>query len=209
MNSTRTRLFLFLASLAAIALVAALLFLRPDEPAVPVADGAAPTSADAGAEGRGDAEAGRRAAGAPAAAAAVAGTPVPLRAGVRPDAGGGAAVGGVAAVVRRASGETVSPRLNGLGHFERIHVAAGESLPVRVVYPEGQPEDPVAIEVQDGGALDSGAIAQLGRLDAERALAFTYSLSANPGIHRVMLRKGADTRTFDFWVGPDIPLAAE
>ena len=100
---------------------------------------------------------------------------------------------------------TLTP--NEIGHFPRVYINANQAVPVEVSYPDGQPDDPVVIQVEDGGNLDGSLAAKLGKLDSLKKIAFKFTANADLGVYRVVLRKGADLRVLDFWVGDEQPMA--
>jgi hypothetical protein len=92
------------------------------------------------------------------------------------------------------------------GEFPRMMTQPGETVQVRLAFTKTEPDTPVAITSQDGGLIEGGQRSTAGVLDATRQLAFAYTLSNTPGIHRVTLTTPAgETKALQFWVGP--PLA--
>lgn len=115
-----------------------------------------------------------------------------------------------AAAVVEAEGKKIELSPNQIGNFQRVQVSPKAAVPVRVVYPDAQEGQAVVAEAQDGGTIkDSGSILWPSKLNNEKAFAFTFAASENPGMHRIVLRKGADVKQLDFWVGPQIPPAEE
>lgn len=106
------------------------------------------------------------------------------------------------------NGQTLQLSPNQIGNFQRVFVGPAVEVPVKVNYPQAQPGDVVAVAVEDGGRIaESGAVAHSGKLDADRALAFRFVATDMIGTHRVVLRKGADVKQLDFWVGSELPVA--
>ncbi len=76
-----------------------------------------------------------------------------------------------------------------VGCFERVVIERGETVPVRVSYPEGNPEDLVVAAVEDGGQINSD-MSRAGKdqrvlplhLDKNRQLAFQFTASQEAGI---------------------------
>lgn len=100
--------------------------------------------------------------------------------------------------------ETDSYRLepNEFGLFDRISdVSPLEVIPIAMAYPEGNEGEKVVIIVQDGGQLDNGKRVKLVQLDKRKKVSFDFQVTSSPGIYRVMLRKGNDTKVLQFWVG--------
>jgi hypothetical protein len=96
-----------------------------------------------------------------------------------------------------------------VGCFERVVIERGETVPVRVSYPEGNPEDLVVAAVEDGGQINKDQHVILLHLDKNRQLAFQFTASQEAGIFRVTLRKGTDVKTVELWAGPEPKLAGE
>jgi hypothetical protein len=117
----------------------------------------------------------------------------------------------VAKVQREGKDYRLTP--NQVGTFQRIYVQPGETVPIAISYPNGQPGDPVLIEAEDSGKLlaqagiGGGSVGMTGRLNDQRTVEFAFEVSQNRGIHRVLLRKGNDVKVLDFWAGESLPLA--
>jgi hypothetical protein len=93
---------------------------------------------------------------------------------------------------------------NQLGNFNRVaNIAPLEKVPVEMYYPDGKPGEEIVILVQDGGMLDNGNRLKVGKLDNERKLSFGFQVTDHPGLHRVMLRRGLDSKVVPLWVGPE------
>jgi hypothetical protein len=114
----------------------------------------------------------------------------------------------VVAVVDTGGG-TSTLTVDAAGEFPRVITKARQQVDIRITYPRGEPGQPVFVEAQDGGELDTRSIAKLGALDDSKSLRFAFTTSNFDGTHRVVLRKGADVKVFDFWVGPENPLAGK
>lgn len=119
----------------------------------------------------------------------------------------------VAKVQRAGKDYRLTP--NQVGTFQRIYVQPGETVPIAISYPNGQPGDPVLIEAEDSGKLRAqaggggGNVGMTGRLNDQRTVEFAFEVSQNRGIHRVLLRKGNDVKVLDFWAGEALPLAGQ
>ena len=105
--------------------------------------------------------------------------------------------------VVRTGGSTYRQISNALGNFPRVPIDAGESVAVEFTFPEAHENDPVSIEVQDGGVLDGDAKGQVVRLDAAKTGRFRLQADTQEGIYRVAVAHGSKRRVFQFWVGPD------
>jgi hypothetical protein len=105
---------------------------------------------------------------------------------------------------------------NQVGNFQRIYVQPGETIPVQVAYEEGKAGEPVAVSAEDGGGVwqgvsgkgqGAGGTGTAATLDERLRIAFNFKATEHRGIHRVVLRKGADVKVLDFWVGAELPVA--
>jgi hypothetical protein len=106
-----------------------------------------------------------------------------------------------------AGGKNYVLQPNQIGNFQRVYVEPGAIVPVKVTYPEGEAGEKLIIQAEDGGRLDSGKPVNVDELDQNKSLTFKFLLTNQIGVHRVTLRKGADVKTLDFWVGPPLPVA--
>jgi hypothetical protein len=99
-----------------------------------------------------------------------------------------------------------------------MYVEPNEAMPVQVGFPEGQVGDPVAVVAEDGGKLreagsgkgqggSGGGAGLVARLDERKQVGFTFQATKPGGLHRVTLRHGTDTKTLEFWVGNETPVA--
>jgi hypothetical protein len=98
---------------------------------------------------------------------------------------------------------TIKVSCNQVGNFQRIVVGPEEQIPVKVNFPDAQPGDAVAVEVKDGGHMNVSDMAKVLKLDTEKTLQFKFQPTAQAGIYRIALRKGAKVRVLNFWVGPE------
>jgi hypothetical protein len=97
-------------------------------------------------------------------------------------------------------------RPNQIGEFPRVAASTKENIPIAVYYPEGQPNQEVAVVVQDGGRIDESVLSRVLRLNSDRSIAFNFLTGENDGLYRVSLRKGTDHKTFTVRVGPELKL---
>jgi hypothetical protein len=100
---------------------------------------------------------------------------------------------------------TMTP--NEIGHFPRVYIKPSQEVPVELTFPEGRKDDPVAVQLEDGGGLDGRLAAKVYKLDDLGKVAFKFRASAEEGVYRVVVRKDADVRVLDFWVGTEQPVA--
>lgn len=103
------------------------------------------------------------------------------------------------------TGEKQALTVNQAGEYPRMMTEPGEMVQVRLAFAETAPNTPIAITAHDGGLLDDELRATALLLDEARQLAFSFTVSTNPGIHRVTFRTPAgETKTLEFWAGPFI-----
>ena len=76
-------------------------------------------------------------------------------------------------------------------------------MQVTIAYPEGQPQDPVVIQAEDGGTLDNGKSVKTVILDESKSLSFDFKTGQQDGVYRVTIHKGLDQKRLVFWVGPE------
>lgn len=97
-----------------------------------------------------------------------------------------------------------APPLNQLGYFDMItNIRPHQQFMVQVAYPRAARSEKAWVIVLDGGLLDNGRKEQVVQLDAHRRLMFNFKAGASPGIYRVVVRKGSDSKVIQFWVGPE------
>jgi hypothetical protein len=105
---------------------------------------------------------------------------------------------------------------NQVGNFQRIYVQPSETIPVEVAYEQGKAGERVAVSAEDGGGVwqgvsgkgqGAGGTGTVATLDERLRIAFNFRATEHRGIHRVVLRKGADVKVLDFWVGQELPVA--
>jgi hypothetical protein len=89
----------------------------------------------------------------------------------------------------------------------RVYTDIGARAAVAVTFPDGEPGEPVVVQVEDGGALENSELTKLAQLDERRQVGFEFQMTKNPGLFRVVLRKGAERKTVEFWAGPPLPVA--
>lgn len=89
--------------------------------------------------------------------------------------------------------------------FPRLVVRPQAVVRISLPFPELPPGAKVAIDAEDGGTVMDARGGYLPLNDESRA-DFSYQLPAHEGAHRVSVRHGSDTRTFEYWVGEEPPL---
>ncbi|MES2996685.1 MAG: hypothetical protein V4733_07740 [Verrucomicrobiota bacterium] len=98
---------------------------------------------------------------------------------------------------------------NQFGEFQRVYVEKGGEAEVTVRYPEAKADDVVIAAMQDGGTIDAEGVGKALRLDKSLKLHFTAQTTAEGGISRILLTKGADRKTVELWGGEEPPLKSE
>ncbi|MEO6729774.1 MAG: hypothetical protein ABIN01_01060 [Ferruginibacter sp.] len=106
--------------------------------------------------------------------------------------------------IAKTSVKRYAPTLNQLGYFEQVsNIQPLQNIPIEIAYPNGRPGDRVIVAVADGGTLDNKEKAKMLQLDIQKKLAFNFQAASDPGIYRIFLRKGKDTKVIRLWVGPE------
>jgi hypothetical protein len=102
--------------------------------------------------------------------------------------------------------KTIELLPNAEGQFPPLYVGPQTKTPVTAYFPESSPGDHIFLQMLDGGKINDRLYAKEAVLDQQRLLTFDFTTSSNPGRFRVLMRKGGEIKTVDFWVGPDIPI---
>lgn len=99
---------------------------------------------------------------------------------------------------------------NAIGYFERVaNIQPKERVPVEIAYRNGRRGEKVEIIALDGGVFDNGKKVKVVQLDNQKKLSFNFQVSNSLGIYRVALRKGADTKIVQLWVGAEHALSGK
>lgn len=80
-------------------------------------------------------------------------------------------------------------------------------MPVKVHFPDAQPDEVAVVRVEDGGHLENGLPSRVAKLDAGKNIEFSFQANADLGVYHVVVHKGGEDRVFDFWAGPETPVA--
>lgn len=98
------------------------------------------------------------------------------------------------------NGKAYHPRINQIGAFDRMNIPL-ETIPtLEITYPDGAEGDQVVLSVEDGGKLGNGKSVEVAYLDKQKKLSFSFHfIPDDPGIYRIMLRKGKDTKIVELW----------
>jgi hypothetical protein len=105
------------------------------------------------------------------------------------------------------NGATYNQVPNQLGVFPQIQIQPKGIVQVQITYPRGNPGDPIAIAVQDGGHLivnDKSAMSQVLGLNGQNSLQFQFQATEQLGIYRISLRNGADVHVINLWAGDNL-----
>jgi hypothetical protein len=94
---------------------------------------------------------------------------------------------------------------NQIGVFPRVAgLDPHQTLPVEVSYPGASPGDKVVVEAEDGGHFDNKKVVKVADVGGDKSIQFDFTTGSEEGVYRITLRKGADVKTLDFWVGAEL-----
>lgn len=99
-------------------------------------------------------------------------------------------------------GESISVAANVRFEFPRFYLSPGARVEGSATFPQLEPGARVALDAVDSGYL----AANYSMLDEDRRAHFELELPIHEGAHRVILRHGSETRSFEFWVGEEPPV---
>ena len=99
-------------------------------------------------------------------------------------------------------GERYATAANVRGEFPRFYVDPDTSVAATAHFPNLAPGAVITLDAADGGRLNTRRI----DLDDQQQVLFEFDLPRHDGAHRVTLRHGIETRTFEFWVGEEPPV---
>ena len=80
---------------------------------------------------------------------------------------------------------------------------------VDVIYISGQANQAVALTALEGGTFGNGKTTQDLTLDSLKKASFSFAAGSGRGLYRVSVRKGADIKILEFWVGEPMTKASE
>ena len=115
---------------------------------------------------------------------------------------------GPAALVK-IGGNSFQTTPNQLGNYPRLLISPREKIPVELSFPQNQPGDPIMVQVEDGGNLDSKAMGALVKVDNNNTVQFDFTATAQPGIYRVRVQNGSSVQVLNFWAGSETALRAD
>lgn len=90
------------------------------------------------------------------------------------------------------------------GLFPRVLMEPQKTAQVRVRFPDAEKGELIIVEAQDGGRTDQGSFLKKATVDENLEIAFDFTTNQDPGIYRVTLRRGAELKTMQFWVGREL-----
>jgi hypothetical protein len=94
---------------------------------------------------------------------------------------------------------------NQIGVFPRVAgLEPHQTLPVEVSYRNASPGDKVVVEAEDGGHFDNKKVVKVADVGSNKSIQFDFTTGSEEGVYRITLRKGADVKTLDFWVGAEL-----
>lgn len=100
------------------------------------------------------------------------------------------------------SGSNYDLAANARYEFPRFYVPENARVAGSASFPDLPAGSRIVIDAVDGGFLETTEV----RLDSNNQAHFELQLPAHEGAHRVTLRHGPETRTFEFWVGEEPPV---
>ena len=104
----------------------------------------------------------------------------------------------------RTDNVTYELKENQIGNFNCIYnILPFEKIPIEMVYPKGVAGENVVISVEDGGKLDNNKGLKVVPLDRKKTAAFVFIAAADPGMYRLLITKGQESKVVQLWVGPD------
>jgi YD repeat-containing protein len=100
-------------------------------------------------------------------------------------------------------------KLNQIGCFDLPPAFPSDAVVfIEINYPNANIGDRVILSVQDGGQLDNGKDVKVQKIDNNKNLIFSFHLY-DEGLHRVILRKGNDSKTVQLWGKNNVSITAE
>ncbi len=112
-----------------------------------------------------------------------------------------------ARVTRSKQAITLNP--NQVGNFPTIDVRPQTLVGVEVIYTAGQANQAVSLTALEGGTFGNGKTTQDLTLDSLKKASFSFAAGSGRGLYRVSVRKGADIKILEFWVGEPMTKASE
>jgi len=90
------------------------------------------------------------------------------------------------------------------GYFDVIsNISPEQTVSLEISYPKGRPGEKGVVIVADGGTLAEGKKVQQMQLNDQNNFSFDFKVAKDPGLYRVVVRKGDDLKVVQLWVGPE------
>jgi hypothetical protein len=78
-----------------------------------------------------------------------------------------------------------------------------------VIYIAGVANEAVTLTALEGGTFGNGKTTQDLTLDSFKKASFSFAAGSGRGLYRVLVRKGIDYKSLEFWVGEPMTKASE
>lgn len=88
-----------------------------------------------------------------------------------------------------------------ISSFDPVSLSPKQRVHITMSYPDGEANQMVVLEAEDGGLIDGKVPAKVVQLDASGGLAFDFNAGTDAGQNRVVLRNGASQTVLHFAVG--------
>ena len=90
------------------------------------------------------------------------------------------------------------------GYFDVIsNISPEQMVSLQINYPGGRTGEKGVVIVADGGTLAEGKKVQQMQLDDQNNFSFDFRVAKDPGLYRLVVRKGDDLKVVQLWVGAD------
>jgi hypothetical protein len=104
----------------------------------------------------------------------------------------------------KANNRDYQSRSNDEGYFMLVSAIPPKALiPIEVIYPGGKAGEKVVLTAVNDGFFDNKKQVKVVQLDRQKKCTFTFQLTSHPGLFEVVLRKGADAKVVQLWVGKE------
>ena len=98
---------------------------------------------------------------------------------------------------------------NQIGNFTRVYnIQPLSTIAVEVLYPKSTPGEMVIISAEDGGMLDNNKKVKVTQLDNQKKVTFNFQTFYEPGINKLTIQKGKDTKFIQLAINSDISTQA-
>ena len=92
-----------------------------------------------------------------------------------------------------------SPKFHG-GHSERIAVKLGQTIPIRLSWPNDNEHEGVFVQAVHGGKIDGGSNDKSLPFGPDKTVSFTFTPDSGTGSYEIVLRRGTTEEALSFWV---------